>query len=252
MNSKVKIWVGVGTFLVCGAIAPCQPIQAESQIVKISLVSSGAISPPIQSPSLLLAQGGEGGEAGEEGFKNKLDGAQLVNVLRGGGYVVFFRHAQTTKDYADQADPKLNLKNCATQRKLSDVGEKQAKMIGASFKNLKIPVGKVIASEYCRAWKTADIAFGRHQKQSGLNFAKAETYTDAQKQQMKDGIMPLLTAVPAKGMNTVLVGHDDVFDAATGIYPKPQGVAYILKPDGKGSFDIVASFKAEDWAKLPR
>jgi hypothetical protein len=26
----------------------------------------------------------------------------------------------------------------------------------------------------------------------------------------------------------VIVGHDDVFEAATGIYPEPQGVAYIL------------------------
>ena len=53
-------------------------------------------------------------------------------------------------------------------------------------------------------------------------------------------------------MNTVLVGHDDVFEAATGIYPEPQGVAYVLKPDGQGGFEILANMMPEDWALLPR
>ncbi|HBQ99675.1 MULTISPECIES: hypothetical protein [unclassified Roseofilum] len=32
---------------------------------------------------------------------------------------------------------------------------------------------------------------------------------------------------------TALVGHDDIFETATGIYPDPMGIAYIIKPDGK-------------------
>lgn len=85
-----------------------------------------------------------------------------------------------------------------------------------------------------------------------LNFPPAEEYTDAQKKQMKDAVMPLLTAVPASGMNTVIVGHDDVFDAAAGIYPEPQGIAYVLRPDGKGGFEILASVNPEEWSTLAR
>jgi hypothetical protein len=62
--------------------------------------------------------------------------------------------------------------------------------------------------------------------------------------------MPLLTKVPASGKNTVIVGHDDIFEAATGIYPDPQGMAYIVKPDGKGSFAIVANLLPDEWMKL--
>ncbi len=69
---------------------------------------------------------------------------------------------------------------------------------------------------------------------------------------MREGIKPLLTTVPAGGTNTVIVGHDDVFEAATGIYPEPQGTAYILKPDGKGGFEIVANMEPEEWGTLLR
>ncbi|MEM1309117.1 MAG: histidine phosphatase family protein, partial [Cyanobacteria bacterium P01_H01_bin.153] len=64
-------------------------------------------------------------------------------------------------------------------------------------------------------------------------------------------VMPLLTAVPEPGTNTVIVGHDDVFESATGIYPEPQGVAYVVKPDGDGGFELVANLLPEDWALIP-
>jgi Histidine phosphatase superfamily (branch 1) len=156
------------------------------------------------------------------------------------------------KDYADQADPKLDLSSCATQRTLSSKGWQQAKSIGNGFRQAKIPVGRVLSSDYCRAWQTADLAFGRYQRTSALNFVKSEEYTDAQKLQMKTALMPLLTAMPMPRTNTVIVGHDDVFDAATGIYPKPQGMAYILKPNGRGGFDILSNMPSEGWMKLAK
>ncbi|OWY68164.1 histidine phosphatase family protein [cyanobacterium TDX16] len=195
-------------------------------------------------------QGGEGGEGGEAGtsFKDKLSGKQLLNALQNGGYVIYFRHAQTEKDYADQVSAKMG--DCSTQRMLSEVGWQQSRTIGQAFEALKIPVGQVYSSEYCRAWQTADIAFGRTEKRAALNFPPAEDYTEAQKAQMRTAVMPFLTTTPADGTNTVIVGHDDVFDAATGIYPEPQGVAYIVKPDGKGKFELVANMLPEEWAKM--
>lgn len=202
------------------------------------------------------AEGGEGGEkysAGEQAnadFKDVLSGTDLLSALKKGGHVIYFRHAQTTKDYADQADPKIKLSDCETQRKLSDEGIKQSKDIGAAFTDKGIPVGDVISSEFCRAWKTADLAFGKHQKNPNLNFPPSEEYTDAQVKEMKTKVMPLLTAVPKPGQNTVIVGHDDIFEAATGIYPDPQGMAYVLTPDDKGSFKLVANLLPDEWAKL--
>jgi phosphohistidine phosphatase SixA len=212
-------------------------------------------STPVAEASKAAGEGGEGekysaGEKANADFKDTMSGPELLGALKKGGHIIYFRHAQTTKDYADQADPKIDLKNCETQRKLSDVGIKQAKDIGTAFTAKNIPVGDVIASHFCRAWKTADLAFGKHQKNSKLNFLPFEDYTDAQVKEMKANIMPLLTAVPKSSKNTIIVGHDDVFEAGTGIYPDPQGMAYVLTPDGKGSFKLVANLLPEEWSKL--
>lgn len=188
--------------------------------------------------------------SGEGEFQNKPSNAELLAGLRQGGHVIFFRHAQTEKDYADQASPTLVLGDCSTQRVLSETGWQDARNIGESFETLAIPVGQVFASQYCRAWQTADLAFGDYEKVSGLNFAKAEEYTPEQIEQMRAGIMPYLTEVPAAGTNTVVVGHDDVFEAASGIYPEPQGIGFVLKPDGNGSFEILAMLAPEEWAAL--
>ncbi|MBL1209843.1 MAG: histidine phosphatase family protein [Geminocystis sp. GBBB08] len=213
-----------------------------------------------RSQPYFLAEGGEGGEGGEDGakysdgeqananFKDKMRGTELLNALRQGGYIIYFRHAQTEKDYADQINAVMG--DCSSQRMLSEVGWNQSKMIGEAFRKYSIPIGEVISSEYCRAWQTADLAFGKYVKNSALNFPKAEDYTDEQVAQMKAQLTPLLTAMPQKGTNTIIVGHDDLFEAATGIYPAPQGMAYVVKPDGKGGFDLIANMLPEEWAKL--
>ncbi|MGF1457991.1 MAG: histidine phosphatase family protein [Leptolyngbyaceae cyanobacterium] len=202
--------------------------------------------------SELPADGGEGGEGGYSAeFEDQLEAADLVDELRRGGYVIYFRHAQTEKDYADQADPSIDLNDCSTQRALSEYGWRQSAVIGAAFENLDIPVGDVITSQYCRAWQTAFIAFGEYEKTPALNFFPAEEYTDEQFAFMRSNVMPYLTAMPPVGVNTILVGHDDVFESATGIYPEPQGMAYVVKPDGNGGFDLVANMTPEDWALIP-
>ncbi len=190
------------------------------------------------------------GEKANAEFKDKLSGQQLLTALQGGGHVIYFRHAQTERDYADQADPNMDLNNCETQRKLSEVGIQQAQDIGAAFTAKNIPVSNIITSQYCRAWQTAELAFGRYEKNPKLNFLPFEEYTDAQVEEMKANVMPLLTAVPQTGTNTVIVGHDDIFEAATGIYPDPQGIAYVLTPDGQGSFVLQANLLPEEWSKL--
>ena len=275
---QTKIWVGVGAFVMTGAVAITPLTNATEVSISKGLPAEHSVASGMSRHTigLTIAAGGEGDEGGTPAkptqgggstakppttytpaaqggeastkFTDKISGSQLVSALRSGGYIVFFRHAQTEKDYADQISAKMG--DCSTQRMLSEAGWKQAKAIGEGFQKLKIPVGTVYSSEYCRAWQTADLAFGKHQASAALNFEKAEEYTPAQIQKMKTSIMPFLTAMPASGTNTVIVGHDDVFKSATGIYPEPQGVAYILKPNGKGGFDLLSRVTADGWGKM--
>ena len=170
---------------------------------------------------------------------------EIAAMLNKGGYVIYVRHTSTERDYADQVTADVN--NCSTQRTLSEKGWDEATLIGSSFEILKIPVGSIYSSEYCRAWKTARLAFGAPVKLSELNFEKSEEYTDVQRATMRDNVDPLLTQTPLAGTNTIIVGHDDPFEAATGIYPEPQGVAYIVKPGADNKFEIVGSIEPTDW-----
>lgn len=171
--------------------------------------------------------------------------AELIGALREGGHVVFIRHATTEKDYADQINAVMG--DCSTQRVLSEAGWAEARSIGRAFVRLGIPVETVISSQYCRAWQTADLAFGRYEQTPDLNFEPAEEYTEAQTKTMRDRMTPHLSRVPGQGVNTILVGHDDPFEAATGIYPEPMGVAFILRPQGEGRFEVLGSIKPDAW-----
>lgn len=44
--------------------------------------------------------------------------------------------------------------------------------------------------------------------------------------------------------------HDAPFEAVSGIYPEPQGVAYILKPGEGNDFTILARLRSDDWTAL--
>ncbi|MEM1011810.1 MAG: histidine phosphatase family protein [Planctomycetota bacterium] len=215
------------------------------RIASVLFLTASAIA--FAAPQVASADERSPAELANDTFKNRLDGSELVNSLRSGGFVIYFRHAQTEKDYADQVTADVN--DGSTQRVLSEKGWHQAKGIGEAFRALGIPVGNVISSEYFRAWQTADLAFGRYEKNAALNFWPAEDYTDEQIRVVRDRVLPLVVAVPEDGLNTVIVGHDDPFEAISGIYPDPQGVAYVLKPTGT-TFEVVARLPSERWTEL--
>ena len=173
---------------------------------------------------------------------------QIAKMLKDGGYVIYIRHTSTEKDYADQVNAEIG--NCSTQRTLSEKGWDEAELIGASFSVLNIPVGALYSSEYCRAWKTARIAFGRPVKRSGLNFQPAEDFSAEQIEAMRSAVLPMLATPPSENSNTVIVGHDDPFEAATGIYPEPQGVVYVVQPEGDGEFQVIGSIKPTEWPSI--
>ena len=197
------------------------------------------------------------GEQNGENFVNKLDDTDLVSALRDGGHVIYIRHAKTVKDWGDQASPDLDLSDCSTQRRLSDEGKADAKQIGEGIKAAGIPVGDVISSDYCRAYNTADLAFGTYNKNSNLNFLPCVECTPEDYKEYAARVSPLMSAKPEAGKNTFLVGHDDPFQGVTmpvvptnGIYPAPMGVAYVAKPMGDGKFELIAKILPNQWQDL--
>jgi len=150
----------------------------------------------------VLLAGCAGSEA-PDAEEARLGPLELVETLREGGYVVYLRHAATDRSRED--DPAVDLDDCATQRNLSDAGREQARTIGAAFRALEIPLGRVAASEYCRTRETAELAFGAFEDEPDLTGFPEEsdpTY-DERVRRTKE----LLATPPAAAENTILVAH---------------------------------------------
>ncbi|MCA0399788.1 MAG: histidine phosphatase family protein [Proteobacteria bacterium] len=165
--------------------------------------------------------------------------------LKKGGYIVYFRHFETGKDTPDQV--KADVAKCATQRNLNAKGLMDAQKVGLFFEQNAIPVGKVFSSPFCRAWQSAAVAFRNYEVVDGLKLPPSKDYSDAQKADMAKALKPLLAAAPAPGTNTVIMAHDDNMPAVGGPELKAQGDAVIVKPDGKGGFEVVAEVKIGKW-----
>lgn len=167
----------------------------------------------------------------------------VLGDLRRGGFVIYFRHGATENSLATDEDSDLS--RCDTQRNLSALGREQAVRIGAAFRVLGIPVGSVTSSPFCRCRDTAQLAFGQHSVNPALSFALKTNAEETRK--MADALRRMLASVPAPGTNTVLVSHTANLREAAGIWPKPEGTAYVFRPLPGGRFEAVAEVLTADW-----
>ena len=173
-----------------------------------------------------------------------LSGAALVSALRAGGFVLYFRHTST--DFGQNDDGMTSFENCATQRNLTDKGRNEARAVGAAVRQLRIPVGRVLASPFCRTVDTAMLAFGKAEKTLALRGWPASS-TDSDRYAPLRG---LLAAKPVDPTNTILVGHGNPFRAVAGPPHLMEGEAAVLKPLGEERFEIVARIRVEEWTDL--
>lgn len=195
---------------------------------------------------LVVIAGCGGGETEGAGARangddrGRLDAA-VVERLRGGGLVVAFRHAATDSSM-DTTD---DLADCSRQRNLSAAGRRQSRAIGRAFERLEIPVGRVLASPFCRARDTARIAFGRVKLSPALLSIEFRDDPGA-------GAPPLrrLLASEPRRANTVLVSHGSAIDEAAGVDPE-EGAAIVAAPrSGARGFEILARPRAADWTAV--
>ncbi len=175
-------------------------------------------------------------------------GAATVRELERGGYVLYMRHTQSDTSKPDRAG-KVNFGDCSTQRPLTDAGRRQAAEIGKAIRALKIPVGEVLVSPYCRAKETARLAFGsEYVVERGL--MSTSNLVAEEKAPLLAALRGWLARPVAEGTNRVLISHNSPLMDATGIYPKPEGVIIVFRPDGRGGFARVATITPRDWRRL--
>jgi phosphohistidine phosphatase SixA len=176
------------------------------------------------------------------------------NNLKQGGFVVVIRHGKTdaVAGMSEDKSP-LDLSNCADQAMLSETGRDQARAIGKAFTSSGIPVGKVVASGFCRAIEMARLAFGKAETSDALllqNFVPvAGAPVPASWPQRVATMKQMIATPPEPSTNTILVTHFPNVKAALGV-EIDFGDAVIVRPDGQGSSRLIARISASEWPSL--
>jgi len=165
----------------------------------------------------------------------ELKGMALIEALRLGGFVLYMRHAET----GDVTEKCIH-------SNLSAKGEEQARQVGAALRELKIPVGKVRASEPCRTGDTARL----------LGLGNVELIEDLNPMPPRPGYdigaarTRRLAESPAAGTNTLLVSH------LHGSLKKEEWLhlemneIIVFRPDGNGHAEPVARIRLQAWPAL--
>ena len=179
--------------------------------------------------------------------------ADLVDALRGGGYVIVFRHGATYPDQAD-TDP-LNADkpgNETKQRHLNDKGKALARDFGDSFRKLGISVGTLATSKLYRAQETAKLMRVGGVTTSWDITEGNQIVSPNENNRRASALRQLAATPPAAGRNNVYVTHKpNIIDAfGKDWFDVKEGEASVFKPDGKGGYQVVARVQADQWAVL--
>jgi hypothetical protein len=175
-----------------------------------------------------------------------LAGAALRDALRRGGYVLYFRHTST--DFGQNDDGMTSFDDCSKQRNLTDKGRAEARAIGAVIARLKIPVGDVLASPYCRTLETARLLFGHVTMSMDVRGGPATPPTPDR----YDALRKLLSTRLAGPTNLAIVSHGNPFYAVAGPPYLAEGEVAIVEPRGAEGFHIVAKITRDAWDSLDR
>ena len=165
-----------------------------------------------------------------------------------------FRHGKTNPPAGAAEDKSpLDLANCADQAMLSPEGQEEARAVGKAFAAAGIPVGKVVASGYCRAIEMARLAFGKVETSDALllpNFVPVAGAPAPPPWRQRVEIMKKMVAeVPQPPGNTILITHFPNVKAALGV-EIDFGDAVIVKPAPGGGPRLIARIFAGQWPSL--
>lgn len=182
----------------------------------------------------------------------------LPEVLRGGGYVIHWRHASApatcgVQDRVTSSVPewwKSCFADCAMPenvlaRQIDATGRDESERIGAAVDLLGIGFDRVLSSEFCRNVQTAELMdLGPPIEQlPGITFF---VYDESER---CENTFALLAEPPAAGANTAIVGHAGFPTDCPVLNELDWAEAAIFKPENGGT-RFVTRVTEDEWATL--
>lgn len=174
--------------------------------------------------------------------------AETVKLLRNGGYALYMRHGTTDNSRPDRF-PEVDLKDCSTQRPLTEEGRKQMARVGEALRKAAIPFGEIRISPLCRVKESAAAAFPGKAVVSDNELMYTANLTSEQKAPILANTRRLLAEPVTAGKNRLLIAHAPNLMDLIGYFPK-EGTVVIFRPHGEGSFEYIASIPPALWSDL--
>ncbi|KRR00597.1 histidine phosphatase family protein [Bradyrhizobium valentinum] len=185
------------------------------------------------------------------------DLGDLVSSLKGGGYVIVFRHGATDDSQKDVYPFKFD--DMSAQRQLSEKGRELARELGAALKRLGVPIGEVYTSQLNRAVETGKLLSGKDVSpvealtDSGAGSSSAMANPDGKNAKAGRAVRDLVNAPPKAGANNLAVTHKtNVADAFGKEFSDiREGEALVYKTSTSGSAVLVTRVQPTEWIAQP-
>ena len=144
---------------------------------------------------------------------------------KNGDKIILIRHSKAP-GFGDP--PGFKIKDCNTQRNLSEEGINQSKKIGKLFKKNQIKIDHVLSSQWCRCKDTAKYAFRKYKEFSALNSTFQTPYDKKTKKQLKE-LKEYIHKWNGNGSNLILVTHYVIISAITHVAPRSGEIVIMDK-----------------------
>lgn len=166
------------------------------------------------------------------------DDTELWNALRTGGHAALLRHSLAP---GSGDPPGFTLRQCSTQRNLSDDGREQSKRIGERFRANGIASAQVFSSQWCRCLETARLlGLGAVRELPALNsFYQHYERRDRQTRALEEWLANRALDTPH-----VLVTHQVNISALTDVYPA-EGTLVIVRRSEAGKISVIGTIAAD-------
>lgn len=177
-----------------------------------------------------------------QGAAARQTAGKAIEAARRGGVTIACRHGITDGSQSDAAVVRYD--DITTQRRLSAEGEAQSIALGRAFRDLRIPVGDVIASPMQRARRMAELMFGSVIIDS-IWYTADDNYGGPRRDARARAL-----AESMDGDVRIIISHQvtllSVLPTARG--KLEEGTCVVVRPSGSG-FDVVGIVPWTDWIR---
>jgi len=166
------------------------------------------------------------------------DSAKIWQALQSGEHFALLRHAIApgTGD-----PPEFELRQCATQRNLSQAGRAQAKKIGSRLRDNGIQKAQVFSSQWCRCLETAKLLdLGPVIELDALN----SFFQDFDRRDIQTKTIGAWLKKQDLKQPLILVTHQVNITALTGVYPS-SGELLIVHRSDAGDLSVVGTIETQ-------